>query len=63
MEKSVPSVFTLLKKHIRLEHGGIVDHSVDFATVKKKKKKKQKKMTEEEEKEKQEEKKKKESNL
>ena len=28
-EKLVPSVSLLLKKYMRLEHAGIVDHSVD----------------------------------
>ena len=31
LEKLVPSVSPLLKKHIRLEHAGIVDHSVDLS--------------------------------
>ena len=30
-EESVPSVSPLLKKHIRLGHAGIVDHSVDLS--------------------------------
>ena len=30
-EELVPSVSPLLKKHIRLGHAGIVDHSVDFS--------------------------------
>ena len=30
-EKLVPSVSPLLKKHIRLGHAGIVDHSVDLS--------------------------------
>ena len=44
-EELVPSVSPLLKKHIRLGHAGIVDHSVDLSIpdfknyIKKKKKK------------------------
>ena len=30
-EELVPSVSPLLKKHIRLGHAGIVDHSVDLS--------------------------------
>ena len=30
-EESVPSVLPLLKKHIRLGHAGIVDHSVELS--------------------------------
>ena len=30
-EELVPSVLLLLKKHIRLGHAGIVDHSVDLS--------------------------------
>ena len=30
-EKLVPSVPPLLKKHLRLGHAGIVDHSVDLS--------------------------------
>ena len=30
-EELVPSVLPLLKKHIRLGHAGIVDHSVDLS--------------------------------
>ena len=30
-EELVPSVSPLLKKHVRLEHAGIVDHSVDLS--------------------------------
>ena len=29
-EELVPSVSSLLKKHIRIGHAGIVDHSVDL---------------------------------
>ena len=36
-EELVPSVSPLLKKHIRLGHAGIVDHSVDISTPDKKK--------------------------
>ena len=31
LEKLVPSVSPLLKKHIRLGHAGIMDHSVDLS--------------------------------
>ena len=30
-EELVPSVSLLLKKHIRLGHAGIVDHSIDLS--------------------------------
>ena len=30
-EELIPSVLPLLKKHLRLEHDGIVDHSVDLS--------------------------------
>ena len=47
-EELVPSVLLLLKKHIRLGHAGITDHSVDlsipdfFKSIKKKKRNGQK---------------------
>ena len=41
-EELVPSVSPLLKKHIRLGHAGIVDHSVDLSIPDLKKKYKKK---------------------
>ena len=41
IEELVPSILPLLKEHIRLGHGGIIDHSVGFinTTLKKNMKK------------------------
>ena len=40
-EELVPSVSPLLKKHIRLGHAGIMDHSVDLSIPEKKSLKKE----------------------